>query len=189
MNIRPTEIPDVKLITPKRFGDDRGYFLESFSEKILAPEGVAEDWIQDNHSFTARAGTLRGLHYQYPDATQAKLVRVIGGAVMDVAVDVRKGSPTYGAWVGHVLSDDNHTQMYVPAGFLHGFATLTDNVHFLYKCSKYYEPAKEASVYFADPDLGIDWGIDPVVDYLSDKDKEDKAMAFADFDSKFDYKA
>lgn len=160
-------IPDVKLLTPKKFGDQRGFFIETFSEWKYEEHGIPNNFIQDNMSFS-RKGTLRGLHYQlkYP---QAKLVSVVQGTVLDVAVDIRVGSPWFGRSVSAVLSDENHSQLYVPGGFAHGFCVLSDTALFSYKCSDFYHPDDDRGIHWSDPALGIDWGdITPI---LSDKDK------------------
>jgi len=149
--------------------------------------GLSFDWVQDNHSFSAEAGTVRGLHYQAPPMAQTKLVRVARGAVLDVAVDVRKGSPTYGHWVAEELSEENGVQLLVPKGFLHGFLTLTPKVDVLYKVDAFYAPDSDGSVRFDDPDLGIDWGIDPGAAVLSDNDAA--ARRFANWDSPFVWEA
>jgi dTDP-4-dehydrorhamnose 3,5-epimerase len=160
-------IPDVKLLTPKKFGDQRGFFIETFSAAKYGEYGIPNHFVQDNMSFS-RKGTLRGLHYQlkYP---QAKLVSVVQGIVLDVAVDIRVGSPWFGQSVSALLSDANHCQLYVPEGFAHGFCVLSDTAMFTYKCSDFYHPEDDAGVFWSDPALGIDWGdIEPI---LSDKDK------------------
>ncbi len=183
MKITKTAIPDILLIEPRRFGDARGWFMESWSRDKMRELGVDIEFVQDNHSFSAPAGTLRGLHYQAPPHAQDKLVRVARGAVWDVAVDVRRGSPTFGKWVGQELSAENGLQLLIPKGFLHGFATLTDNVEFLYKCSDIYAPEVDGAVAWNDPDLAIDWKIAPEAVTLSDKDRN--APAFADWESPF----
>ncbi len=179
-----TKIPEVKIFTPKRFGDDRGFFMESWNRKLFAEHGIDVDFVQDNHSLSANVGTLRGLHYQSPPHAQDKLVRVVKGAVFDVAVDIRIGSPTYGKWVGVELSAANNKQLFIPKGFLHGFVTLMPDTEFLYKCSDYYAPECDGAVRFDDPDIGIDWGRNAGFT-LSDKDKN--APSFKDFKSPFTY--
>ena len=181
MKIVDTKIPEVKIIEPDVFGDYRGYFMESWSE----PKYAALDFVpvQDNESFTAKKGTLRGLHFQQNPMSQAKIVRVVTGAVMDVAVDLRKGSPTYLQWVTADLSGENHRQFYIPRGFAHGFLTLTDNVTFCYKADNLYSKECDRSIRFDDPAIGVDWGItDPI---LSEKDQ--KAPKLADSDCNFVY--
>ena len=185
IEIEPLEIPEVLRITPPRFGDARGFFSESWNAVTWAARGVEIPFVQDNHSFSAPRGTLRGLHFQAPPAAQDKLIRVIQGSILDVAVDIRRGSPTYGRWVSAELSAENGAQLLVPKGFLHGFATLTDDVHVLYKCSDVYNRDAEGAVIWNDPDLGIDWGLGDLAPTLSDKDAI--APAFADLDSPFAY--
>lgn len=188
MNITQTALPGVVVIIPRRFSDNRGYFSETFNARAFAEAtGLDLAFVQDNHSFSAEAGTVRGLHYQSPPSAQDKLVRVGRGAVVDVAVDVRKGSPTYGQWVAEELSAENGRQLLVPKGFLHGFATLTDDVDVFYKCTDFYAPDCDGGVRFDDPTLNIDWGINPKSAILSDKDAA--APGFADFASPFTYSA
>jgi dTDP-4-dehydrorhamnose 3,5-epimerase len=178
MKVTPTAIPDVLLIEPKVFGDDRGFFFESFNRKAFAEAtGVDVDFVQDNHSRSAR-NVLRGLHYQIRQP-QHKLVRVIAGEVFDVAVDIRKGSSTFGKWVGEILSGENKKQLWVPAGFAHGFVTLSESAELLYKVTDYYSPAHERCIAWNDPEIGIDWKIDlPPV--LSAKDAVGKTLAHAE---------
>jgi len=185
MEISQTNLSDVLLITPRRFGDSRGFFTETWNQRALKNEGLDFDFVQDNHSFSAEKGTVRGLHYQSPPSAQDKLVRVMRGAIIDVAVDVRKGSPTYGKWVAEELSAENGRQLLVPKGFLHGFATLTDATDVAYKCTDFYAPDCDGGIRFDDPDLGIDWGIGDLEAVLSDKDAA--APAFKDFESPFVY--
>lgn len=169
MNVTETPLPGVLIIEPARFGDDRGFFSESWNRHRMAQAGIDFDFVQDNHSLSYKAGTLRGLHFQAPPHSQAKLVRCGRGALFDVAVDIRHGSPTYGQWTGVDLSFDNGRQLLVPHGFLHGFVTRAPDTEIIYKCSDYYAPDCDAAVRYDDPDLGIDWGLDgdPV---LSGKD-------------------
>ncbi|MEO1493929.1 MAG: dTDP-4-dehydrorhamnose 3,5-epimerase [Pseudomonadota bacterium] len=180
MNLTETALPGVLLLEPRRFGDARGFFSESWNRKTLAAHGIEIDFVQDNHSVSATVGTVRGLHFQSPPHAQAKLVRCGRGALFDVAVDIRKGSPTYGQWVGYELSHDNGLQLLIPAGFLHGFVTRAPDTEILYKCSDYYAPDCDGAV--AWNSCGIDWGLtgDAI---LSDKDAA--APALADFDSPF----
>ena len=180
MQIEQTALPGVVILTPARFGDDRGFFSETWSRKRLAEAGIDLDFVQDNHSLSARAGTLRGLHFQSPPHAQAKLVRCGRGVLWDVAVDIRAGSPTYGHWVGVELSAANGRQLLIPAGFLHGFVTRSDDTEIVYKCSDYYAPDCDGAV--AWNSVGIDWGLTgaPV---LSAKDAA--AVAFADFKTPF----
>jgi dTDP-4-dehydrorhamnose 3,5-epimerase len=157
MNVIDTDIPDVKIFEPKVFGDERGFFFESFNQKIFEDAiGRKIEFIQDNHSKSAK-GVLRGLHYQLPPMAQGKLVRVVQGEVFDVAVDIRKSSPTFGKWVGINLSAENKRQMWIPEGFAHGFLTLSDTAEFLYKATNYYSPISEGSIIWNDPTLNIRW--------------------------------
>ena len=176
------KLQDVKLVQPRRFGDHRGFFAETYSRRVYAEMGIDDEFVQDNHSLSAEAGTLRGLHFQGPPAAQAKLVRCGRGALFDVAVDIRKGSPTYGRWVGYELSSENGAQLFVPAGFAHGFVTLQPDTEIVYKCSDYYAPDCEGALRWDDPAIGIDWPltVDPV---LSDKDAV--APSLAELDSPF----
>ncbi|SDX56845.1 dTDP-4-dehydrorhamnose 3,5-epimerase [Roseicitreum antarcticum] len=179
------DIPGPLLITPRRFGDARGYFAETWNAARLAGVGIATQFVQDNESLSVPAGTLRGLHFQSPPHAQAKLVRVAQGAVFDVAVDIRRGSPTYGQWCGAELSAENGAQLFIPAGFLHGFVTRVPDTLVIYKCSDYYAPECDGAVRFDDPDLAIDWGLAPGAAVLSDKDSG--AQAFAGFPSPFSF--
>lgn len=181
--IETTLLPDVIVVTPKRFGDDRGYFSETWNRQGLVDAGIDVDFVQDNHSLSRDAGTLRGLHFQSPPHAQAKLVRVVRGAVFDVAVDYRVGSPTYLEWFGIELTADNGKQLLIPEGFLHGFLTLTDNTEVLYKCSDYYAPDCDRSIRYDDPDIGVDWG--GAVSVLSEKD--DKAPSINTSTSPFKF--
>ena len=185
MEIVDTKLPGVKRLVPRRFGDGRGYFSETWNAQRMAEAGLTFDFVQDNHSYSAEAGTVRGLHYQSPPMAQTKLVRVARGAVLDVAVDVRRGSPSYGRWVAEELSAENGAQLLVPRGFLHGFVTLVPDTDVLYKVDSPYAPDCDGAVRFDDPDLGVDWGIDPKDAILSDKDAA--APAFRDFESPFAY--
>jgi dTDP-4-dehydrorhamnose 3,5-epimerase len=160
MEFKRLVIPDVWLIKPKVFGDDRGFFYESFNEKTFKEAtGLEPQFVQDNHSKSAQ-GVLRGLHYQLPPHAQGKLVRVTQGTVFDVAVDIRKSSPTFGQWVGEVLSAENHSQMWIPPGFAHGFLTLSNSAEFLYKTTDFYEPSSEEAIAWDDPDLAIEWPLE-----------------------------
>jgi dTDP-4-dehydrorhamnose 3,5-epimerase len=179
--VEKTRLEGVFLLTPKRFGDARGFFSESWNRRAMAEAGLDIDWVQDNHSLSARPGTVRGLHFQAPPHAQAKLVRCGRGALFDVAVDIRRGSPTYGAWVGYELSAENGRQLLIPEGFLHGFVTRLPETEILYKCSDYYAPACDGAVRF--DSLGIDWGLAGLEPVLSEKDAT--AQAFADFESPF----
>ena len=168
--ITPMALAEVLLITPKRHGDARGWFAETWSRAALAEAGVVADFVQDNQAYNAKAGTLRGLHFQQAPHPQAKLVRVLKGAIYDVAVDVRTGSPTYGRWVGAELTAERGDQLLVPRGFAHGYVTLTDDCELFYKVDGLYAPQTEGGVIWNDPDLAIDWPLkgEPI---LSDKDK------------------
>ncbi len=177
MNIIRTELPGVLIIEPKVFGDSRGYFFESWSQSAYEAAGITNKWVQDNESKSC-CGVLRGLHYQAAPYTQAKIVRAIVGAVLDVVVDIRKGSPTYGRHIAVDLSAENKRQLYIPRGFAHGFAVLSDEAIFAYKCDNVYMPSAERGIMFNDPDLAIDWRIAPEKFLLSEKDK--KHPAFAD---------
>lgn len=183
MKIELTPLPDVLILTPARFGDARGWFSETFSAKRFAEAGLDMEWVQDNHSFSAAVGTLRGLHYQRPPHAQDKLVRCTRGAIFDVAVDIRRGSPTYGQWTGVELTAENGRQLLVPKGFLHGFLTLVPDTEVQYKCTDLYAPAHEGAVRWNDPTLGIDWG----VTYPALSAKDQVAPFFADLESPFEW--
>jgi dTDP-4-dehydrorhamnose 3,5-epimerase len=170
MEFVSTDIPDVLLIKSKLFADARGYFMETFRQDLFADSGINEPFVQDNMSSSVK-GTLRGLHYQLAPHAQGKLVRVIRGAVYDVAADIRRGSPTFGKWVGVELSESNKLSMYIPAGFAHGFYVLSDTAEFIYKCTSLYMPQAERGIVWNDPDLNIYWPIDPRFLILSDKDR------------------
>ncbi len=180
MQVEQTAVPGVLVLTPARFGDARGFFSESWNKQRMAEHGIDLDFVQDNHSLSAAVGTVRGLHFQAPPHAQDKLVRCGRGALFDVAVDIRTGSPTYGHWVGVELSAENGKQLLVPKGFLHGFITTEPNTEICYKCTDYYAPDCDGAVRW--DSCGIDWGFEgtPV---LSDKDVA--APALADFDSPF----
>ncbi len=169
MNVIQTALSDVLLFEPRVFGDDRGYFFESFRQDLFERHAGKRVFVQDNESFSCR-GVLRGLHYQKPPHTQGKLVRVVRGRVLDVAVDVRTGSPTFGRHVAEELSDENRRMMWIPPGFAHGFLVLSETALFSYKCDAYYAPGAEVGVAWNDPDLGIDWGMLPDEVTLSPKD-------------------
>lgn len=185
MQIDQTALPGLLILTPRRFADDRGFFSESWNRETLASHGIDLDFVQDNHSLSRDAGTLRGLHYQAPPRAQDKLLRVIAGAVRDVAVDMRVGSPTYGQWVAVELSAKNGKQVLVPKGFLHGFVTLEPDTEVLYKCTDTYAPDCDGAVAFDDPDLGIDWGVTRDAAVISAKDAA--APRLADWQSPFAY--
>ena len=168
MKVFPSSLPGLLLIEPEIFGDSRGFFLESWNRKRYAEAGVQCDFVQDNLS-RSRRGVVRGLHFQYPDA-QGKLVYVLEGEVFDVAVDIRRDSPTFGSWEGAVLSAENRLQAFVPEGFAHGFCVLSETALFAYKCTAFYNPAAEGGILWNDPDIGIQWPVsDPL---LSEKDKK-----------------
>jgi dTDP-4-dehydrorhamnose 3,5-epimerase len=178
MKIVATAIPDVLIIEPRVFGDARGFFFESFNEQAFrAATGLDVAFVQDNHSRSAQ-GVLRGLHYQI-EQPQGKLVRVVRGAVFDVAVDLREASPTFGHWVGVELSEENHRQLWVPAGFGHGFLTLSETADFLYKTTDYYAPAFERCIAWNDPALGIEWPLNGTAALLSQKDQAGVLLANA----------
>jgi dTDP-4-dehydrorhamnose 3,5-epimerase len=178
MKVTPTAIADVLLIEPRVFGDERGFFFESFNERgFREATGVALPFVQDNHSKSAR-GVLRGLHFQTQQA-QGKLVRVVAGEVFDVAVDIRRDSPTYGQWVGEILSGDNKRQMWVPPGLAHGFLVLSDHAEFLYKTTDYYAPQYERCIAWNDPTLGIEWPFVEGGPRLSAKDAAGLSLAQA----------
>lgn len=185
MNVIKTELDSVLIVEPRVFGDNRGWFMETYSKEKLAPLGVTVDFVQDNQSFSAQKGTLRGLHFQMHPKAQSKLLRCTHGAILDVAVDIRKGSPNYTKWVAVELSAENKRQLFIPAGFAHGFVTLTDNVEVQYKVDEYYAPDCDRSIRFDDPAIGVNWGIkDPI---LSKKDLG--APLLADSDCNFTYPA
>ncbi len=177
MNVIPTAIDGVLLIEPRVFGDERGFFLESWNAKSFRNAGIDVDFVQDNHSRSSR-GVLRGLHYQSP-GPQGKLVRVTAGAVFDVAVDMRRASPTFGQWVGFELSAANKRMLWVPEGMAHGFLCLEDGTDFLYKCRGYYDPSNEHSLLWNDPAIGIDWPLGDIVPQLSGKDQAGTPLADA----------
>ncbi len=177
MNVEDTEIEGVKLLTPRRFEDDRGFFSEVYNSRAFADAGLELAFVQDNHSLSLEAGTVRGLHFQTPPFSQDKLVRVVRGAILDVAVDLRRGSKTFGRHVMAELSSRNWRQMFVPKGFAHGFVTLEPATEVLYKVTSFYSPAHDAGLAFDDPELGIDWGLDPAQAILSPKDRRHPPLA------------
>ncbi|OYW41652.1 MAG: dTDP-4-dehydrorhamnose 3,5-epimerase [Rhodobacterales bacterium 12-64-8] len=181
MLLEKTDLADVLILTPRRFGDARGWFMETWSTGAMAAAGLTMPWVQDNQSYSATKGTLRGLHFQAPPRAQDKLVRCSRGTILDVAVDIRVGSPSYGRWVGVELSADNGRQLLVPKGFLHGFLTLTDATEVQYKCSDSYSPEHDRTVRWDDPAFGVNWGV--VAPILSEKDA--KAPLLADIVSPF----
>lgn len=183
MKIIKTKLDGVVILEPKVFGDHRGFFQESYSKRTFEDLGLNYDLIQDNHSLSVEAGTLRGLHFQSAPKAQTKIVRALTGAILDVVVDIRKGSPTYGEHITAVLSADNHRQIIVPKGFAHGVLTLVPNVHLLYKVDEFYSPENDRAIVWNDPELNIDWHwTNPI---LSDKDE--KASLLKDVDNNFEY--
>lgn len=179
MKVTSTALPDVLLLEPKSFGDARGFFMESFNQRLFDDAvGSSIAFVQDNHSRSAR-GVLRGLHFQLPPHAQGKLVRVVSGAVFDVAVDVRRSSPTFGRWIGEELSAENKRMLWIPPGFAHGFLVLSDFADFLYKTTDYYAPQAEGSVRYDDPEIGIAWPDVGVPFQLSPKDEKAPALSNA----------
>lgn len=169
MKIYNTKLQDVKIIETPVFGDNRGFFTESYNKEKFSEIGITNDFIQDNHSLSVEVGTLRGMHYQLSPKAQTKLVRCTTGVIYDVLVDMRKGSPTYGQWEGYILSEYNHRQLLVPKGFAHGFCTLTPNVNIQYKVDELYSPEHDRGIAYDDPNIGIEWPMNATV--LSEKDK------------------
>jgi dTDP-4-dehydrorhamnose 3,5-epimerase len=178
MQVRPLGLDGVFEISPRKFGDDRGFFSETYNAKSFAEAGIDLTFVQDNHSYSAAKGVVRGLHYQLPPFAQDKLVRVTRGAILDVAVDIRKSSPSFGKWVALEVSAEKWNQILVPKGFAHGFMTLVENTEVIYKVTEYYSPEHDRSIRFDDPAIGIDWPISSSSVQLSDKDQ--KAPLFAD---------
>ncbi|MBA8841615.1 dTDP-4-dehydrorhamnose 3,5-epimerase [Ochrobactrum sp. RH2CCR150] len=178
MEVRSFGLDGVFEIIPRKFGDDRGFFSETYNAKSFAEAGIDLQFVQDNHSFSAAKGVVRGLHYQLPTRAQDKLVRVIRGAILDVAVDIRKSSPTFGKWVALEVSAEKWNQILVPKGFAHGFMTLVENTEVIYKVTDYYSPEHDRSIRFDDPAIGIEWPLPSSGVQLSDKDQ--KAPLFAD---------
>lgn len=174
MKITKTKLDGVVIIEPDVFGDNRGFFMESWNKKKMEEAGLFYDFVQDNHSKSTVKGTLRGIHFQKGDKAQAKLVRCVKGAVLDVAVDLRKNSLTFKQWVGVELSEENKKQLLIPRGFGHGFVTLTDDVEFLYKADNYYAPESDAGIRWNDPDIGVEWGVERPI--LSEKDKKNPLL-------------
>ncbi len=182
MLIRETDIPGLLVIKPKVFEDARGYFYESYNERVFREKGLPTGWVQDNES---RSGinVIRGLHYQLSPYAQAKLIRVLAGTILDVAVDLRQGSPAYGRWSGIEISSENRLQLLVPKGCAHGFRVLSRTATVFYKCDEFYNPGAERGILFSDEKIGIDWGIDPSAAIVSEKDMN--APSFADADNNF----
>lgn len=175
MKVTKTKLDGVVILEPQVFGDNRGFFMESWSKRKMEEAGLFYDFVQDNHSSSTVKGTLRGIHFQKGEWAQAKLVRCTRGAVLDVAVDLRKNSPTYKQWVGVELSEENKKQLLIPRGFGHGFVTLTDHVEFMYKADNYYAPQADAGIRWNDPTIGVEWGVaDPI---LSEKDTKNPWFA------------
>lgn len=177
MDVVSLDIPDVKIIRPKKFGDHRGFFSETYTKKTFEAAGLHYDFVQDNQSLSAEVGTIRGLHFQLPPFAQDKLVRVVRGAILDVAVDIRKGSPTFGRHVSAVISAAEWNQILVPVGFAHGFCTLEPDTEVIYKVTNYYSPEHDRGLLWNDPDLGIDWPVTADKARLSDKDHKHPTLA------------
>lgn len=179
MKVVKTNVPDVFCFEPQVFGDERGFFMETWRDSWLQEQGVDVHFVQDNHSLS-RKGILRGLHYQIKDP-QGKVVRVVRGEVFDVAVDIRRFSPTFGQWAGMILSEDNKRMMWVPPGFAHGFVVLSDEAEFVYKCTSYYAPEHDRTLLWNDPQLGVEWPLESVGELLlSEKDRNGKPFADAE---------
>src|ERR1041384_5984949 len=185
MDVRPLGLPGLQLLKPRRFADARGYFVETYNERTLAAVGIAARFVQDNQSHSKSTGTIRGLHFQVPPATQAKLVRVVQGSVYDVAVDLRTGSPSFGRWEGVTLTAGEGEQLWVPRGFAHGFCTLEADTVVAYKVDAFYATESDSGLIWNDPVLAIDWPVRPDHAVLSDKDL--RLGGFADFKSPFRY--
>lgn len=186
MKIIETELQDVYILEPQAFGDHRGWFMESYNQNEMEKAGLFYTFVQDNQSFSAEKGTLRGLHCQKGEASQAKIVRCNKGAVLDIVVDVRKGSPTYKKWFKIELSEENKRQLLIPRGFLHGFVTLTDEVEFLYKADNFYNKEADRTVMWNDPEIGVEWGIKEPI--LSEKDKNAVKLSESDIDFVYEIK-
>jgi dTDP-4-dehydrorhamnose 3,5-epimerase len=177
LEVTSTAIPDVKVLLPKAFGDARGVFSETWNELRFAEHGIKLNFVQDNQSWSAPAGTIRGLHFQSPPKAQDKLVRVVRGRILDVAVDLRRASPTYGRWVAEELSAANRKQLLVPVGFAHGFCTLEPDTEVFYKVTEYYSPANDHGIAWDDPDLAISWPVTKDKAVLSEKDERQPAFS------------
>ncbi|MDP9677242.1 dTDP-4-dehydrorhamnose 3,5-epimerase [Paenibacillus sp. SEL3] len=178
MIVNSLKLHDVKIIEPVVHGDHRGFFMESYNEQLLKEKGIDCTFVQDNHSLSAEPGVIRGLHYQLEPKAQTKLVRVISGAIYDVALDIRHSSPTFGKWIGVILSEYNQRQLLVPKGFAHGFCTLTPNTQVIYKVDEYYSPEHDRGILWNDPALDINWPISQAI--LSEKDEKHPVLAEAD---------
>jgi dTDP-4-dehydrorhamnose 3,5-epimerase len=185
VEVRPLALPEIVEITPSRHGDHRGFFSEVWNSAALAEKGIHASFVQDNHSYSAEPGVIRGLHYQAPPAAQAKLVRVARGSIFDVAVDVRHGSPTFGRWVGIILSAGAWNQLLVPEGFAHGFMTLEPDCEVLYKVTAPYSREHDRAIRFDDADIGIEWPLGDRAPVLSDKDRAAPALAEASVDFRY----
>ena len=179
MNVKPSELPEVLILTPKRFDDARGFFSETYNERLWQELGIDLRFVQDNHSRSAQPGTVRGLHYQLPPHAQNKLVRVTRGAILDIAVDIRVGSPTFGRHVSTVISAAEWNQILVPAGFAHGYATLEPDTEVFYKTTDFYAPDFERAIRWNDPAIGIEWGLAPGHVVVSDRDAQAPLLADA----------
>jgi len=179
MQIEPSPIPDVKILTPKKHGDARGFFSETYNRRTLTELGIGVEFVQDNHSLSAEQHVVRGLHFQIPPHAQGKLVRVVRGSILDVAVDIRRASPTFGQHISVILSAKNWKQIYVPPGFAHGFATLEPNTEVVYKVTDYYAPECDRGLLWNDPAIGINWGAAAQAAILSDRDKKHPCLADA----------
>ncbi len=181
MEIIKTEIEGLLIVKPKVFKDKRGFFLEPYSRRAFSENGIANQFVQDNHSLSVEKGVLRGLHFQKPPYAQAKLLRVFHGSIYDVAVDLRKESPTYGKWRGFILTNENFKLLYIPIGFAHGFCTLEENTEVFYKCDNFYMPEYEGSIRWNDPLINIDWPVnEPII-----SERDSNASFFKDFTSPF----
>jgi len=169
MEIKETSIPDVKLVIPDVFGDNRGWFMETYSRRDFEDAGITAEFVQDNRSFSSKKGIIRGLHFQRNPMCQAKLLTCLKGEILDVAVDLRKDSPNYKKWISVKLTAENKKQIFIPKGFAHGFLTLTDDVEIMYKCDELYSPECDGGIRFDDPEIGVEWGVENPI--LSEKDK------------------
>ncbi|MFM9842957.1 MAG: dTDP-4-dehydrorhamnose 3,5-epimerase [Dongiaceae bacterium] len=177
MEVRPTQIPDVKLLVLRKHGDNRGFFSETYNRRDFAALGIGLEFVQDNQALSGPAGTVRGLHYQLAPAAQSKLVRVTRGRIFDVAVDIRRGSPSFGKFASSELSAEEWNQLYIPAGFAHGYCTLTADTEVIYKVSAYYTPAHERAIRWNDPAIGIPWPIGEEAAIISDRDRRSPLLA------------
>lgn len=185
MLVRQLSLPEVLEIVPTKHGDDRGFFSETYNAGRFKEAGINLPWVQDNHSFSAPVGVVRGLHFQKPPFAQDKLVRVVKGAIIDIAVDIRRGSPRFGQWCSLIISEEKWNQILVPKGFAHGFMTLEPNTEVIYKVSEIYSPDHDSGIHYADPEVGVEWPFDGVEPTLSAKDQ--KAPLLRDVETGFDY--